>query len=102
MNSIIYRDWLHILLSLAEARRRGFIVIGDIKRSDIGSTSAAYATGHLGQAPDGIPEDQLLSVDAVTLNPYLGSDSLLPFIKACTEQHKGVYVLVRTSKPLIL
>lgn len=73
----------------ALARRLGFLVIGDIKRGDIGSTAAAYAAGHFALA------------DAVTLHPYLGGDSVEPFLAACHPERggKAVFVLVRTSNP---
>ncbi len=77
---------------LAEARRRGITVIGDVKRGDIGSTAAAYAIGHLEPGSD-------FEVDAVTLNPYLGADALEPFVLAAQRGGKGLYVLVRTSNP---
>ncbi len=69
------------------AREQGLLVIGDIKRGDIGSTAEAYADGHLGL------------VDAVTLNPYLGEESLAPFLRAAREQGTGLFILVRTSNP---
>ncbi|MBN2492606.1 MAG: orotidine-5'-phosphate decarboxylase [Planctomycetes bacterium] len=81
---------------LAEARRRGFLVIGDIKRSDIGSTAEAYAAGHLTAGPGGAAS---FAVDAVTLNPYLGRDGIVPFIRTAVRHGGGVYVLVRTSNP---
>ena len=84
---------------VAEARRRKFIVIGDVKRSDIGSTAEAYAAGHLGPEPDEIRPEQRITVDAVTLNPYLGSDGILPFIHTATAQGRGIFVLVKTSNP---
>ncbi len=68
-----------------DARERGFLVIGDVKRGDIGSTAEAYAKAHFP------------SCDALTLNPYLGSDSLEPFFSWCREEGKGVFILVRTS-----
>ncbi len=72
-------------------RSKGLIVIGDVKRGDIGSTSEAYARGHLaGKAFD---------VDFATVNPYLGSDGVLPFVKICKEHDKGIFVLVKTSNP---
>lgn len=72
-------------------RSKGLIVIGDVKRGDIGSTSEAYARGHLaGKAFD---------VDFATVNPYLGSDGVKPFIKICKEHDKGIFVLVKTSNP---
>ena len=71
------------------AHEAGLLVIGDLKRGDIGSTAEAYAQGHFDWA------------DAVTLHPYLGSDSLAPFLRHCTPATggKGVFVLVRTSNP---
>jgi orotidine-5'-phosphate decarboxylase len=73
----------------ALAREHGLLVVGDIKRGDIGSTAAAYAAGHFALA------------DAVTLHPYLGGDSILPFLDACraADSGRGVFVLVRTSNP---
>jgi len=69
------------------AREHGLLVIGDIKRGDIGSTAQAYADGHLGL------------VDAVTLSPYLGRDALGPFLEAARERGTGLFILVRTSNP---
>jgi orotidine-5'-phosphate decarboxylase len=77
---------------LADARRRGLPVIGDVKRGDIGSTAEAYAAGHLRPGGD-------FEADAITVNPWLGSDALAPFVAAAREAGKGVYVLVRTSNP---
>jgi len=73
----------------AMARQHGLLVLGDIKRGDIGSTAEAYAEGHFQQA------------DAVTLHPYLGADSIAPFLRACHPERggKAVFVLVRTSNP---
>jgi orotidine-5'-phosphate decarboxylase len=85
--------------TLAEARRRELIVIGDVKRNDIAGTAAAYAAAHLGapQAePEGAPD---LVADAVTVNPYLGSDGVRPFIEAGEAHGRGVFVLVKTSNP---
>ena len=80
-------------------KEKGLVVIGDIKRGDIGSTSAAYATGHLGRVQIGsksyIPFDE----DFVTVNPYLGSDGVNPFIDVCKEEKKGLFILVKTSNP---
>lgn len=77
---------------LAEARSRELLVIGDVKRGDIGSTAEAYAEGHLEPGAD-------FEVDALTLNPYLGADSLQPFIERAVANGKGMYILVRTSNP---
>jgi len=72
------------------AQRLGLIVIGDVKRNDIGSTAEAYAAGHL--AGDDAP-------DAITVNAYFGADGLTPFVQAAQKNNKGVFVLVRTSNP---
>lgn len=78
---------------------KGLVVIGDVKRGDIGSTSAAYATGHLGRIVVGNTECTPLGEDFVTVNPYLGSDGVKPFIDVCSEEKKGIFVLVKTSNP---
>jgi orotidine-5'-phosphate decarboxylase len=77
---------------VAEARRRGLLVIGDVKRGDMGTTAEAYARAHLRPGSD-------LEVDAITLNPFLGEDALAPFVEAAAEHGKGLYVLVHTSNP---
>lgn len=81
------------------AKKKGLVVIGDIKRGDIGSTSEAYAIGHVGKAVVGTKSYQSFAEDFITLNPYMGSDSILPFVKVCKEEKKGVFVLVKTSNP---
>ena len=75
------------------------MVIGDVKRGDIGSTSEAYAVGHLGQVQVGSTLCRGFDEDFVTVNPYLGSDGVKPFIKVCQEEKKGIFVLVKTSNP---
>ena len=80
-------------------KEKGLVVIGDIKRGDIGSTSAAYATGHVGKVQVGSKKYAGFDVDFVTLNPYMGSDSINPFIEACKEEKRGMFVLVKTSNP---
>ncbi len=80
-------------------KEKGLIVIGDIKRGDIGSTSEAYAVGHLGQVQVGSSLCRGFDEDFVTVNPYLGSDGVKPFIKVCQEEKKGIFVLVKTSNP---
>ncbi|MDF1700188.1 MAG: orotidine-5'-phosphate decarboxylase [Planctomycetota bacterium] len=77
---------------VAAARERGLLVIGDVKRGDIGSTAAAYAQAFLEPGGD-------LEVDAITINPYLGADALQPFVDTAAKHGKGLYVLVRTSNP---
>ena len=81
------------------AKNRGLVVIGDIKRGDIGSTSAAYANGHLGKIVIGKHAFSPFDEDFVTVNPYLGSDGVKPFIKVCKEENKGLFILVKTSNP---
>ncbi len=78
---------------------KDLVVIGDIKRGDIGSTSEAYATGHLGKVKVGSTTITPFDEDFVTVNPYLGSDGVKPFVKVCAEQKKGIFVLVKTSNP---
>jgi orotidine-5'-phosphate decarboxylase len=79
---------------VAHAHAAGLLVIGDVKRADIASTAAAYATAFLEGLP-GTPGEHLC--DAITLNPYLGPDSLAPFADACRRVGGGLFVLVRTS-----
>ena len=81
------------------AKEKDLVVIGDIKRGDIGSTSAAYATGHLGKVKVGSNTFSAFDEDFVTVNPYLGSDGVNPFIKVCKEENKGMFILVKTSNP---
>jgi len=80
-------------------KQKDLIVIGDIKRGDIGSTSAAYATAHLGKVKVGQKEYLPFDEDFVTVNPYLGSDGVQPFIDVCKEENKGLFILVKTSNP---
>jgi orotidine-5'-phosphate decarboxylase len=87
---------------IAEARRMGLPTIGDVKRGDIGSTSAAYAEAHLGDPPpprDGRPDDEIATPDAITINAFLGMDAIRPFVDAAADADKGLFVLVRTSNP---
>ena len=80
-------------------KAKGLIVIGDVKRGDIGSTSAAYAAAHLGRVMAGEREYAAFDEDFCTVNPYLGTDGVLPFLKECDAQDKGIFVLVKTSNP---
>ena len=80
-------------------KEKGLVVIGDIKRGDIGSTSKAYAVGHLGRVRVGSKTLAAFDEDFVTVNPYLGSDGVHPFLDVCREEKKGVFVLVKTSNP---
>ncbi|MDD6401934.1 MAG: orotidine-5'-phosphate decarboxylase [Lachnospiraceae bacterium] len=81
------------------AKSKGLVVIGDIKRGDIGSTSAAYAVAHLGKVAVGSNKIAAFNEDFVTVNPYLGSDGVNPFVDVCKEENKGIFVLVKTSNP---
>ena len=78
---------------------KGLVVIGDVKRGDIGSTSAAYATGHLGRVAIGSKTYSTFSEDFATVNPYLGTDGIKPFVDVCREEKKGIFILVKTSNP---
>ena len=80
-------------------KSKGLVVIGDIKRGDIGSTSAAYAVGHLGHVQVGSRKYAGFDEDFATVNPYLGSDGVKPFMDVCKEEKKGIFVLVKTSNP---
>lgn len=84
------RAWESVV---SHAHQRGLLVIGDVKRSDIASTAKAYARAFL------VDDDEGTSCDAVTVSPYLGSDSVEPFVETCASEGKGLYVLVRTSNP---
>ena len=80
-------------------KSKGLVVIGDVKRGDIGSTSAAYATGHLGKVQVGSKTYSAFDEDFATVNPYLGSDGIKPFMEVCKEEKKGLFILVKTSNP---
>lgn len=80
-------------------KSKGLVVIGDVKRGDIGSTSAAYATAHIGKVTVGsntyVPFDE----DFATVNPYFGIDGVKPFLDVCNENDRGIFLLVKTSNP---
>ncbi|MBQ6887290.1 MAG: orotidine-5'-phosphate decarboxylase [Lachnospiraceae bacterium] len=80
-------------------KEKGLVVIGDIKRGDIGSTSEAYAVGHIGKVQVGSKTYRGFDEDFVTVNPYLGSDGVNPFINVGKEENTGIFVLVKTSNP---
>lgn len=84
--------------TVAYAKGKGLIVIGDIKRGDIASTAAAYA-GHIAGVHIEDQHFDLWQEDAVTLNPYMGFDGIEPFIAACNERDRGLFILVKTSNP---
>ena len=85
--------------TVAYCQSKGLAVIGDIKRGDIGSTSAAYAVGHLGRVQVGSKTYSGFHEDFATVNPYLGSDGVKPFLDVCREEKKGIFILVKTSNP---
>ena len=76
-------------------KSKDLVIIGDVKRGDIGSTSAAYATAHLGKIKVGSKEYTPFGEDFATVNPYLGSDGVNPFVDVCKEEKKGLFILVR-------
>ena len=80
-------------------KEKGLLVIGDIKRGDIGSTSEAYAVGHLGSVKIGDKVFRGFDEDFATVNPYLGSDGVKPFVSVCNTEDRGIFVLVKTSNP---
>ncbi len=80
-------------------KSKGLVVIGDVKRGDIGSTSAAYATAHLGRIQIGQSTFTPFGEDFATVNPYLGTDGIKPFLDVCKEEKKGIFILVKTSNP---
>lgn len=88
-----YRD------TIVYCKQKGLIVIGDVKRGDIGSTSEAYASAHLGRVDVFGVEETPFGADIVTVNPYLGTDGVKPFLEACEKWDKGIFVLVKTSNP---
>ena len=81
------------------AKEKGMVVIADIKRGDIGSTAKAYSNAFLGKSMIGDKEESIFDVDFVTVNPYMGTDCVKPFIEDCKKYDKGIFVLVKTSNP---
>jgi len=85
--------------TVEKAKALGLIVIDDSKRSDIGHSAAIYANGHLGKTPLINGEADRVKPDFMTVNPYLGSDGIDPFLEVCRQADKGLFLLVRTSNP---
>lgn len=81
------------------AKEKDMIIIVDAKRGDIGSTAAGYSNAYLGSTPMGNFEENFVDVDFVTVNPYLGTDGIKPFVEDCKKYNKGIFVLVKTSNP---
>ncbi len=85
--------------TVSYAQEKGLVVIGDVKRGDIGSTSAAYAAGHIGTCTIGSKVYKGFDTEFITVNPYLGTDGIKPFVEACKSNDRGIFVLVKTSNP---
>ena len=81
------------------AKQKGMFVIADIKRGDIGSTAQGYSNAYLGKTKIGESEQSLYDIDFVTVNPYMGTDCVKPFIEDCKKYNKGLFILVKTSNP---
>ena len=81
------------------AKEKGMFVIADIKRGDIGSTARGYSNAYLGKTKIGETEESIFDVDFITVNPYMGSDCVSPFIEDCKKYDKGIFILVKTSNP---
>jgi orotidine-5'-phosphate decarboxylase len=85
--------------TLREARQRGLIVIADVKRGDIELTAQAYASAYLGHSLPGVTLSPGFEADAITVNPYVGGDGVLPFVAAAKSHGKGLFILAKTSNP---
>lgn len=81
------------------AKEKGMIIIADIKRGDIGSTAQGYSNAYLGRTPIDEIEEAVYDVDFITVNPYMGTDCVKPFIEDCKKYNKGIFILVKTSNP---
>jgi len=90
---LAFRDTIEI------AKRNGLLVIADAKRNDISSTAQAYANAFLGVTPSPVGPIRAFNADCITVSPFLGRDSLLPFVQTCQEHGNGLFVLVKTSNP---
>ena len=85
--------------TIRAARQRGLLVIADAKRNDISSTAEAYASAFLGETDVFGQPLKAFDADSMTVTPYLGRDSLLPFVEACAKHKKGLFVVLKTSNP---
>lgn len=81
------------------AKEKGMIVIADIKRGDIGSTAQGYSNAYLGKTKIADKEESIYDIDFVTVNPYMGTDCVKPFVEDCKKYDKGLFILVKTSNP---
>lgn len=85
--------------TLAYAKQKGMITIADVKRNDIGATAAAYSSAYLGKTAIMQEEMEAFPSDFATVNPYLGSDGIVPFLQDMQKYDKGIFILVKTSNP---
>src|SRR5579859_6672998 len=85
--------------TIRAAKQRGLLVIADAKRNDISSTAEAYAAAFLGEADVFGEAQKAFDADSMTVSPYLGRDSLLPFVKACAKHKNGLFLVLKTSNP---
>lgn len=85
--------------TIAYAKSKGLVIIGDIKRSDIASTAKSYSDGHIGLVDVEGNAFEVYKEDFITLNPFLGIDSVEPYFEACKTRDKGMFLLVKTSNP---
>lgn len=92
-------EGIKVLKEVADyAKQKGLLVIGDVKRNDIDTTAAAYSTAYLGQTViDKNLTQPMFDFNCITVNPYLGSDGIMPFIEDCKKHKKGLFILVKTS-----
>ncbi len=81
------------------AKEKGMIVIADNKRGDIGSTAKGYSNAYLGKTKMGEKEEAIFDVDFMTVNPYMGTDCIAPFVEDCRKYNKGIFILAKTSNP---
>ena len=79
------------------AKEKGMVVIADNKRGDIGTTAQGYSNAFLGKTPIGDENFDIFNVDFITVNPYMGTDCVKPFVDDCKKYNKGIFVLVKTS-----
>ncbi|MCL2527234.1 MAG: orotidine-5'-phosphate decarboxylase [Defluviitaleaceae bacterium] len=85
--------------TITYAKSKGLVVIGDIKRGDIASTAEAYSDAHLGQTGIDGEMHTICDTDFITVNPYMGYDSIEPYLGDCKKYDRGLFVLVKTSNP---
>lgn len=85
--------------TIAYAKSKGLVIIGDIKRCDIASTAENYSDGHIGRVSVEEEKFEIYKEDFITLNPYMGYDSIEPYMNNCETYDKGMFVLVKTSNP---